>query len=328
MLDDAGTPSFRLPGSANRDLRRLGRFLTLGVAGLTTLLAGLTWDAVLHARDPELAHHEGLFTLQNPGHLLLFTGVVMVAVGIVGAASSRIDLAGSWGAPSRLARAALFSGAVLATSLALATMGWAAAQENAQHGHDGHAHAAGLAPGHTHDHQAPCNPTPSEQAAADQLVTSTRSALRGLSLKAALAAGYVPTSPTRERVKHYFNPEWMRDGRVLDPARPEGLMYARTGHGPVLVAAVYLTNQSGVPGPAVGGCLTSWHAHTNLCFSDPARFQITGLRPPGGPCPPGHLAWDPPEMLHVWRFDVPGGAFAQHVSPPAVLRAIGADPAP
>ena len=322
MLHHAGTPSSREPGHPHRGLRRLGRFLALGVAGLATLLAGLTWDAVLHARDPELAHREGLFSLRNPGHALLFAGVVMVAVGIVGATSSRIDLAASWGVPSRLARGALFSGAVVATSLALATMGWAAAQEHGAHGHEDHQHGAVLAAGHTHAHQAPCNPTRDERALADQLVTATRTALRGLDLDAALAAGYVPTSPAPERVKHYFNPAWMRDGRVLDPDRPEGLMFANTSHGPVLAAAVYLADRPGVPGPAVGGCLTSWHVHRNLCFSDPLRFKISGLRPPGGSCPPGHVAWDPPAMLHVWLVDVPGGPFAQHFAPDAVLRVL------
>ncbi len=325
MLDPAGTPGSRPPGHAHRGLRRLGRFLTVGVAGLATLLTGLTWDAVLHARDPELAHREGLFTLRNPGHALLFAGVVVCAVGIVGAASSRIDLAASWGVPSRLARGVLFSGAVVATSLALATMGWAAATEHGAHDQGGHQHAEGLAPGHTHDHQVPCNPTPGEQALADQLVSASRTAMNGLDLDAALAAGYVPTSHAPERVKHYFNPAWMRDGRVLDPERPEGLMFASTSRGPVLAAAVYLADRPGVPGPAVGGCLTSWHVHSNLCFSNPtgiSLFHITGLRPPGGSCPPGHIAWDPPAMLHVWRVDVPGGAFAQHVAPDAVLRAL------
>jgi hypothetical protein len=71
-------------------------------------------------------------------------------------------------------------------------------------------------------------------------------------LPAACAAGYAPHHHGREATKHYFNPRYLLDGRVLDPSRPEGLMYAHTDRGPVLVAAVWLMNRPGEPGRAVG----------------------------------------------------------------------------
>jgi len=58
--------------------KRLGMFLGLGFAGVLLLLTGLAWDAVAHANDPSLAGREGIFTLGNPGHLLLGLGIGLV----------------------------------------------------------------------------------------------------------------------------------------------------------------------------------------------------------------------------------------------------------
>ena len=67
----------------------------------------------------------------------------------------------------------------------------------------------------------------------------------------ALAVGYAPQLRKPQAVKHYFNPAHVSDGRVLDPARPEELLYAFTTRGPVVVAAVYLMNRAGEPGRVI-----------------------------------------------------------------------------
>jgi hypothetical protein len=146
--------------------------------------------------------------------------------------------------------------------------------------------------------------------------------------RAALAAGYAPHGGARQAVKHYFNPAYVTDGRVLDPTRPEGLVYANTARGPVMVAAVYLMNRVGEPGRAVGGCLTRWHVHENLCSSDPDRGMITGLRTRDGTCPRGQVPWAAPPMLHTWVIDVPGGPFAAHGRASEVFRQLRASPRP
>src|SRR6266568_4855825 len=134
---------------------------------------------------------------------------------------------------------------VVGLALLLTGLIWAASTESAAHAHSaGHVH--GHVPGHgetgPHEHPTgPCQPTPAQSAAANKLVADTKRGLaRFADLPDALAAGYAPHHHGREAIKHYFNPAYVTDGRVLDPTRPEGLMYAYTDRGPMLVAAVYL----------------------------------------------------------------------------------------
>jgi len=127
----------------------------------------------------------------------------------------------------------------------------------------------------------------------------TRSIARYADPEVARADGYEVPAVVGLDV-HASNAAYEHDGRILDPARPETLVYAAGPHGPVLLGAMFLMPSMREPGPAVGGPLTVWHAHEHVCL---------GLLPPGlagivsplGGCPAGTV--DLPrtaEMIHAW----------------------------
>jgi hypothetical protein len=116
---------------------------------------------------------------------------------------------------------------------------------------------------------------------------------------------------------HYGNRAWMTDGHVLDPTRPESLVYAFPKQGaPILLGAMFLA-EDGAPGPQVGGCLTQWHDHTNLCLADRGKGMV-GVVDAEGKCPAGSHNQVTAEMLHVWDLPLAGGPFSE--ATPAELR--------
>jgi hypothetical protein len=153
--------------------------------------------------------------------------------------------------------------------------------------------------------------------AATQLVQKTSAAVaKYRDLSVALAAGYRPITDPNYPVVHYVRIDYMRNRYVLDPNHVQSLVYATTPHGPVLVAAMYLMPQSGDEGPMPGGCLTQWHAHTNLCMS-----EVTHVFQGFTPCAPGTFNYVTPMMTHVWQVPVPGGPLAMDPSDLQVVEA-------
>jgi len=140
-------------------------------------------------------------------------------------------------------------------------------------------------------------PTAAQQAAANQLVAQTEATLtKYTSLSAATAAGYTPATNPSGYVVHYAN--WsVAKNEGFDPSNPSFLVYANTVNGPKLMGAMYLGPAPCTPGPDVGGSLTQWHAHDNLCLSG---GQVVGRTSSAGTCASGVHNSNTYFMLHVW----------------------------
>jgi hypothetical protein len=157
-------------------------------------------------------------------------------------------------------------------------------------------------------------PTDEQRAAAAKLVDDTRAGIeRYTDVHAALADGYRPSPPAGGPTAHYSNEAYQHAGRVLDTQRPEALVYANTPNGPMLLGAMYMLQKANMLPPDVGGSLTEWHTHVNLCFILP--LGLAGFQTPFGTCPVGALNAPLPPMLHVWTVANSGGPFGDE--PPA-----------
>src|SRR5881275_2797785 len=292
-------------------MRRTAAFLSAGLLGVAALLGGLALDSYLHARDPTLAHREGIFTLGNPGHVLLGIGIGLVVVGVVGAAYTSLPY-GIW------VRRGLLGGALALIVVSGDIAGWAASVERSA------SSASDTAAAHAHDGASTTarQPTAAELEAAARLVTETKAAVaRYATLQAAVAAGYVPMEPPNIEIVHYVNPAYMVAADVLDPHHVQSLIYYNGKHGRTLIGAMYIMPSRGMDGPQIGGPLTVWHQHSNICFDNTTGIAVAFVHSgedfdsKAGSCPRGSTNKTTPQMLHVWLIDNPDGPFASTMDP-------------
>jgi hypothetical protein len=149
---------------------------------------------------------------------------------------------------------------------------------------------------------------------AEKLIEDTiRDLKRFRTPEQAFAAGYRSIGDAVTGDEHYVNWSYANDGHILDPARPESVVYERIDGKQQAVAAMY-----GMPFgstfadvPDVGGALTQWHVHGDLCLTDnPQQRVVAGLTSLNGQCPPGTSKAGNTPMLHVWTRPNPCGPFA------------------
>ena len=278
--------------------------LTLGFGGFASLLVGLAWEKVLRTFATDLARIENFFNLINPeyvslahtlvagivglGHFLVVLGASVMLVGFAGAAYTCLGFLDSkWRAPDFRRTFLVGTGALML--LAIGSTAWATSAVSYQDKLAAKPGGPSSSAGQKEEHHDDCeeSPTLEQQEAADKLAAETKASIaKYVDLSVSEADGYQPSSPSWRPITHYLNPAYQRDGELLDPDRPEALVYANTSEGTILLGAMYVMSEPGDSGPQIGGCLTQWHAHS-----------LQG--------------WETPEMMHVWSIELPSGPFSE-----------------
>jgi hypothetical protein len=167
--------------------------------------------------------------------------------------------------------------------------------------------------------------TKAEQTRAEHLLRATLTALPKYDEPAtAVAAGYHSIGDALTGDEHYVKWSYVNDGKILDPQKPESLVYETRNGKESLVAAMYMLpfGSHFTDIPDVGGALTQWHVHRDLCLTDdPEQKVVAGLTSLDGACRPGTTKAGDTPMLHVWIVPNPCGPFA-------ALEGIGAGQVP
>ena len=152
--------------------------------------------------------------------------------------------------------------------------------------------------------------TPEQQARAENLLAMTLIELPQFSDPVAIEAlGFVSIGDGGTGSEHYLNAANMADDKILDPDYPESLVFDTTVSPKRLAAAMFMMNpgDSLADVPDVGGALTQWHIHNNLCFAGP---RVAGLTDGEGNCSDGLTKGVETPMMHVWIQKHPCGPFA------------------
>lgn len=160
------------------------------------------------------------------------------------------------------------------------------------------------------------------RAATTLLARVRRATARWNNVGVAAASGFATHRPRRaagDDAVGYLHAEhrlYSADNRILDPSRPESLIYAtEPGRSPKLVGAMFSVPR-GVLGPTPGGAIDRWHSHL-VCVSGLKR----GLAPlANGRCAAGSTKTQGSEMLHVWFTADLRSAFAVHAPVPELCR--------
>jgi hypothetical protein len=164
-------------------------------------------------------------------------------------------------------------------------------------------------------------PTAAQVEAAANLIKQTDASLvRFENVNNAIAAGYTERLATNGE-EHLLCQNCSPAYQGLNPQNPSSLVYAINvkGHPPILLGAMYLMGSGN--GPQVGGGLTRWHSHLEVCENGRIIIAGFGLALPGTCNPSTWKDQYTTQMLHVWVVPYPGGVFSDDLSTAATTAA-------
>ena len=306
------------------DARSAGLRLTW--LGAIAQVAGLSIDAWLHWRDPDLAAREGAFTLTNAGHALLVGGIGLVVLG----AFMTLVLPRLPRRPVLRVAAPIMLVALMGTTTAFASTSSLAKGEHAETAASADSHGgprATVIPGQTTGEsghgdgevvaEQPLDAATREELAA-QLVEARRLAVARPTVAEALLDGYQMVVPYVPLIGAHYMKFSLIDGK-FDVERPEMLLYDGTAPDSKIVGLSYYVKGNSAPS-GFAGPNDHWHRHIGLCVSLKTLTVIGGEKTSpaecaamGGRKAAGGEFW----MVHAWvvpAWDSPQGVFsAEHL---------------
>ena len=183
----------------------------------------------------------------------------------------------------------------------------------------GHSHAGGVVPPKAYDPTKPIDlggvsgVSPEQQARAENAIALTLARLPQWSdYRAAESKGFHSIGDSLTGYEHFVNWSFINDEHTLDPDHPESLVYSTAGGKRKLVSAMYMlpTGTTLNEVPDVGGKLTQWHIHDNLCFTPTDPPVVAGVTGSGAKCRAPLRNLEPVPMIHIWIVSHPCGPFA------------------
>ncbi len=166
--------------------------------------------------------------------------------------------------------------------------------------------------------------TAADQTAVNTLISNVKTqAARFADVNTALSEGYqqitaytVPGANGKWGPAHFLNMNYtvadISAGQPINPANPGALVYFRMPNGKMMLLGEMFIAPVG-KGTCLGGGLTVWHSHSNLCFKNGTQ-QVAGNTDAQGNCPVGTTNHDTADMMHVWVFDNPDGPLAMDLT--------------